>query len=426
VTEILLTIARHPGYVVAMWFLAGFPIVLAMFAINASRQYLWDRSREETENDLPHLPDLHRAKQQWPVVSVVIPARDEEAVIAQTIESVLALHWPGLDIIVVDDGSVDQTAQQVERFANNPAVSVISHETPRGKSISLNEGLAQASSPIVLILDADARPARNVLNRMVPHFLHYPDVAAVTGNPRVANVSTLLGKLQAIEFTSTVSTLRRGQSAWGRVNTVSGIMTVLKRDIVLDQGGFSPIQPTEDIELTWRLHVLGFRCIYEPAAQVLMEVPETLSQWWAQRTRWSSGLIRVLQTHGMGIIRRWEWPIIPLLLEAILAIVWCHVLVVATVFWVMSASAGIPNLGNTLIIGHWGTMTVGIALIQIYWGIRLDSHHDKTIAKLWPVAPMYPLLYWWMGAFAVVWTSLPTLMTKPRVARWSLARRATA
>jgi hypothetical protein len=83
-------------------------------------------------------------------------------------------------------------------------------------------------------------------------------------------------------------------------------------------------------------------------------------------------------------------------------------------------------LGNTLIIGHWGTMTVGIALIQIFWGIRLDSHHDKTIAKLWPVAPMYPIVYWWLSAFAVVRTSLPTLMTKPRVAKWSLARRVAA
>jgi len=424
VRELLLAIAEHPATVVGMWFLAGFPIVVAMFAINASRQYLLDRYREATDYDLPHLPDLARARQRWPLVSVIVPARNEAATITQTVQAALELHWPELEIIVIDDGSSDTTALELAAFVERENVSVISHATPQGKSLSLNEAMEAARSEIVLILDADARPATNVLDRMVPHFLHYPDVAAVTGNPRVANTHRLLAKLQAIEFTSTVSTLRRGQSAWGRVNTISGIMTALKRDVVLGSGGFSPVQPTEDIELTWRLHEAGYRCIYEPAAQVGMEVPETLSQWWAQRTRWSSGLVRVLQVHGMATLRKWEWPLVPLLLEALVAILWCHVLVVATIFWAVALWYGIPNVGNALIIGHWGTMTVGIALGQVFWGMHLDSHHDKSILKLWPLAPLYPILYWWLGALAVVWTTIPTLVTKPAVARWSLTRRA--
>jgi poly-beta-1,6-N-acetyl-D-glucosamine synthase len=423
VTEVLLGISEHPLYVIGMWFLAAFPIVISMFAINGSRQYLLDRSREATENDLPHLPELHKAREQWPLISIVIPARDEGAGIARTLQSVLELHWPRLEVIVINDGSIDDTADHIARLGKHVPVSVITHETPRGKSQSLNEGIAAASSELVLIMDADARPARNALDRMAPHFLHYEDVAAVTGNPRVANISSLLAKLQAVEFTSTVSTLRRGQSAWGRVNTMSGIMTLLRRELVLEQGGFSSTQPTEDIELTWRLHRQGYRCIYEPAAQVAMEVPDKLGQWWRQRTRWSSGLIRVLQTHGFGIVRKGEWPVFAILLEAIAAVLWCHVLVAATIFWVVSAVLGVPTLGNSLIIGHWGTMAVGIALIQIFWGMRLDSHHDKSIASLWPVAPLYPILYWWMGALAVVWTTIPTLLTKPRVATWSLRRK---
>jgi len=424
VKEILLNIAQDPAYVIGMWFLAGFPIVVAMFAINASRQYLLDRYREATDYDLPHLPDLARAREQWPLVSVMIPARNEAATITDTLNAALALHWPELEVIVVNDGSIDQTGLELAAYAKHPGVSVMTHDTPRGKSLSLNEAMEVASSEIVLILDADAKPASNVLDRMVPHFLHYPDVAAVTGNPRVANTHRLLAKLQAIEFTSTVSTLRRGQSAWGRVNTISGIMTALRKDVVLRSGGFSPVQPTEDIELTWRLHEDGYRCIYEPAAQVAMEVPETLSQWWAQRTRWSTGLVRVLQVHGMATLRKWEWPLVPLLLEAVMAIVWCHMLVGATLFWVLALAYGIPDLGNTLLIGHWGTMTVGIALGQVFWGMHLDAHHDNSIRKLWPLAPVYPILYWWLGALAVVWTTIPTMLTKPAVAQWSLTRRA--
>jgi poly-beta-1,6-N-acetyl-D-glucosamine synthase len=424
VSAALLEIASNPAYVVGMWFLAGFPIVIAMFAINSSRQYLLDRSRDATDHDLPHLEDLHAAREKWPLVSIVIPARDEGSEIYDTVSTALELHWPNIEVIVINDGSIDDTAAQVDRFNSHNRVRVISHDVPRGKSISLNEGLEAAKSEIVLIVDADARPAKNVLDRMIPHFLHYPDVVAVTGNPRVANTQNLLAKLEAIEFTSTVSTLRRGQSAWGRVNTISGIMTALRADIVLGVGGFSPVQPTEDIELTWRLHELGYRCIYEPAAQVAMEVPETLSQWWQQRIRWSSGLVRVLQAHALPTLRKWEWPLVPLLLEAFLAILWCHTLVVATIFWGLALSFGVPNLGNTLIIGHWGTMTVGIALGQVLWGMHLDRHHDKTITKLWQLAPLYPIVYWWLGALAVVATTLPTLMSKPQVATWSLDRRA--
>lgn len=271
-------------------------------------------------------------------------------------------------------------------------------------------------------MDADAVLAPNVLNRMVPYFVNENDLAAVTGNPRVINATTFWAKMQAIEFTSTISALRRGQSAWGRVNTVSGILSLFRRHVVLNLGGFSPHQPTEDIELSWRLHRAGFRCVYEPAAQVGMRVPENFGQWWKQRYRWSSGLVRVLQTHGVGLLREKQWPMFPLLLEAFFSVIWCHVLLLATILWIVAYSVGGPELGNSLVISHWGSMTVGFALVQILWGMHLDAHHDATITKLWPLAPIYPLLYWWFEAAVVVAATLPTLFTRPQWVRWTLAR----
>lgn len=421
-TELLLLIGDHPVFELLMWFLAGFPIVISLLAINGSRQYLLDRSRDVTEADFPHQEQLKGARECWPTITVVVPARNEEAVLAETIAAVRKLDWPGIELIVIDDGSTDKTAEVITEQLTHGAFRVIRNQSPRGKSQALNEALSIASSEIVMILDADAWPASNALNRMVPHLLDHSDIIAVTGNPRVANTKSLLAKLQAIEFTSTISTLRRGQSAWGRVNTMSGIMTVLRRDAVLGLGGFSSVQPTEDIELTWRLHREGYRCIYEPAAQVAMQVPETLPQWWKQRARWSQGLARVLQTHGFSVVRKWEWPVFPLLLEAVLATIWCHLLILATAFWLISAFYGLPTLGNSIVIGHWGAMTIGISLLQILWGMHLDSNHDKNITKLWPVAPLYPMLYWWMSAFAVVATTIPTLLTRAKISTWSLKR----
>jgi biofilm PGA synthesis N-glycosyltransferase PgaC len=419
-TEFLAALADSPIYWGLMAFLAAFPVIVAALAVNASRQYLLDRSRSDTEQYLPHLTDLVEARKLWPTMSILIPARNEQDTIVDTVDAALDIDWPNLEIIIINDGSIDGTGEALGRYEADSRIRLVTHESPQGKSCSLNEGLAMATSELVLIMDADARPARNVLDRLVPHLYKFPDLAAVTGNPRVVNARKLWGKLQAIEFSSTISTLRRGQAAWGRVNTISGILTLLRRDVVLELGGFSPTQPTEDIELTWRLHREGWRCTYEPAAQVGMAVPETLRQWWKQRYRWSSGLVRVLQAHGGFIVRRWRWRIFPLLLEASLSIIWCHLLIAATLLWVVAYMVGGPELGNTLIIGHWGSMTIGIAIIQILWGMHLDAHHDKTITKLWPLAPIYPILYWWLEAIVVVAATIPTLFTRAKTSTWSL------
>jgi len=422
VTDFLLGIGENPIYIALAWFLAIFPVAIAALAINSSRVFYLDRMRQATENLNPHLDELRRAQEKWPKISILIPARNEEQYVAATINHALNLIWPELEIIVINDGSTDSTSEILEQFANYPSVQVLHHESPQGKSQSLNEAIELASSELVLILDADSEPAANALERMAAHFIMSDDIAAVTGNPRVINIPNLLSKMQAIEFSSTISTLRRGQCAWGRINTVSGIMTMFRRSVLLEQGGFEPLQPTEDIELTWRIHRAGYRCIYEPAAQVGMFVPTTLKQWFAQRTRWSSGLVRVVQQHGFKIIRKNEWPLYPILLEAVLAMIWCHILILMTVLWGVALIFGIAFLGNSLLIGRWGAMTVGIAILQIIWGMHLDARQDKGITKLWPLAPLYPLIYWWLSAFAVVWTTIPTLLTKPDRVQWDIAR----
>ena len=422
--EFLEALSTNPLYWASMAFLAGFPIVMSALVVNGSRSFLLERSREATEQYFPHKPELSQAREKWPVASVIISARDEERTIASTIEAVFKLDWPQIDLIVINDGSRDSTADILASLRSERTITLITHEEAKGKAQSLNEGLAAAASDVVLIIDADSSPAPNSLNRMIPYFIQYRDVAAVTGNPRVVNASILWTKLQAIEFTSTISALRRSQSAWGRINTVSGVLSVLRRDIVLRVGGFSPTQPTEDIELTWRLHREGYRCLYEPAALVAMRVPETLEQWWRQRYRWSSGLVRVLQQHGVALVKEGRWPMFPLLTEAFLSIVWCHLLIVTTVLWITAFFVGGPEVGNSLIIGHWGALVIGVALVQIFWGMHLDAHHDRTIVKLWPLAPIYPILYWWVEAFVVVAATLPTLVTAPRTVTWSLDRSA--
>jgi len=416
--EVLSQFVNSQLFQLASWFLAIFPVIIAALSVNSSRIFLLNRVRVETESLNPHPKQLEESQKKWPVISIVIPARDEELFLEKTVKAALKLDWPAVEVIVVNDGSRDGTQEIAERLKVEHGIEVINHRKPEGKSVSLNDGLRLAKSEIALILDADGVPARNVLVRMVPHLLLSEDVLAVAGNPRIINVPNLLSKLQAIEFSSTISTLRRGQSAWGRINTISGVMALIRREKIMAIGGFSSEQPTEDIELTWRIHREGYRCIYEPAAQVAMKVPLTFRDWFKQRTRWGRGLIRVLQTHGLQILRRFEWPAFPLLLEATLAIIWCHLLFLFTFIWAIVLVSGSINFESPLAIGRWGAMAIGVSLLQIIWGMHLDKSHDRTIIKLWPLAPLYPLFYWFMSAFVVVWTTIPTLITKPKKVLW--------
>lgn len=227
-----------PIFQIASWFLALFPVAIAALSVNSSRLFLLNRLRAETETLNPHESDLTQAKNRWPSISVVIPARDEEKNIEETVRAALRLDWPKIEVIVVNDGSVDGTKEIIEKLESENGIQVINHEAAQGKSISLNDGINAAKSELVLTLDADGIPAKNSLIRMVPHLYLYEDVVAVSGNPRIVNVPNLLAKLQAIEFSSTISTIRRGQSAWGRINTISGIMALFRKEKIMETGGF--------------------------------------------------------------------------------------------------------------------------------------------------------------------------------------------
>jgi biofilm PGA synthesis N-glycosyltransferase PgaC len=418
VTEAVLTISASDFIVYLQWFLGLFPFVIASLTINSSRQFYLDRLREETQSDLPHLRHLESARKRWPVATIIVPARNEELTLYKTLRSVLEIDWPKLEVIVVNDGSNDTTAQVIHSIKDSRLI-VITHQVAQGKAASVNEAIDRACSDLILICDADSIPQNNSLNRMAAHFARHDDVAAVTGNPRLSKLPTFMSKLQAIEFSSTISTLRRGQAAWGRINTVSGIMMCIRADYVKRVGYFDPTQPTEDIELTWRLHRNGYRAIYEPAAQTGMEVPVSFNSWMRQRRRWGAGLAKTLQTHAWPIIKKREWPSFPLLIEGTISVIWCHVLIAMTGLWLLAWALGLPSVGNSLLMGRLGTMNVGIAIVQIFWGMHLDGHRDANIKRLWPLAPLYPLIYWWMSAFVVVISTIPSFFKRRSPIAWT-------
>ncbi len=434
-------------------FVAAFPVVLALLAIDSSRQFHLDRRGIVTERLEPTEEVLAQARRAWPVVTVVIPARDEERTIAATVRTALALRWPQVEVVVVDDGSVDATrrvvldlSRELWQESADPSSSAsnrepshdaatssstalgsgrrlrcIGKDRAEGKSSALNDAIATCSGEIVLILDADTVVAEDVVELMAAQLFHHPDLGAVASDVRVLDTARLIQKLQAIEFSATVSTQRRGHAAWGRISTMSGACALLRRGAIEDVGGFDPRQPAEDIEMTWRLQSRGWRVGYEPQALVGTFMPTTLRGWFRQRTRWARGLVCAVRSNGAASSRR---PVMwPLLGEAVLSVLWCHALLATLVLWGACVVAGVPVHGNSLLIGRWGALTLGVGVAQILWGMHLDRRDDPGIVRLWPFVPLFPLWYWAMPAIVVVLTTVPTLLHPPTgPARWAGVR----
>ncbi len=414
-TEILAAIQHSAVYWAAMIYFAAYPIVTSILWITTS---FFFRTRWESLRDAPPLPDVP------PFVSLLIPAHNEARVIGDALRAACAIDYPDYEIVVVDDGSTDETLRVVESFVTKGRVRQIHKAQNEGKAMALNDALPCLNGEIVLILDADAEPEPDILRRIVPHFEH-ARVAAVTGNPRVKNVDTFLARLQLIEFTSIVSLLRRSQRIWGRIMTVSGVVAAFRKSAILDVGGFSPDMPTEDIELTWKLQKRFWDVRYEPRARVWMTVPSTLRGLIAQRRRWARGLMQVLRRHR-DVMVHWRyrrmWPIF---VESSLSILWAICFVSLTSLWMFSWAAGYPPVGAHPIPNLWGMVIATLAMLQLLTGTLMDRKYDPDTLKYYPYAVYYPIVYWMILALTH-FVSIGWLFRRPQrqAVRWHTERKA--
>ncbi len=383
---VLEAIERNIFYLGTLSFFAWYPLVSSGTLVLVSLLYYF---RRERSGKIQPLLDATFT----PPVSVVISAFNESEHIVETLEGILAIDYPNFEVVVIDDGSTDDTSEQVMPLVREGRVRLVHKLVNEGKAMALNDGLRCANGEIILVMDADAVPDPQILRTVVPHFKS-PRVGAVTGNPRVYNRSTILSKLQAIEFTAIISLQRRAQRVWGRILTMSGVVGAFHRSALLDAGLYSPDMATEDIDLSWKLQLRFWDIRYEPRAVVWMRVPETFRGLWRQRLRWARGLAQVLGRHGRDVMnwkRRRLWPLI---FESWLSIAWAYCFVVLTSLWVFSYAVGYPPVGASPIPNWWGMLIGTMCLVQLLTGVLLDRRYDRHIPFYYFMAVFYPLMYW--------------------------------
>lgn len=231
-----------------------------------------------------------------PPLAVIIPAYNEEAVIATTVRSVLRSDYPAFRVLVVDDGSRDDTARVLLReFGGDERVRVLT-QANGGKASALNRAIAEVTEPIFVTIDADTAIAPDALRLLAAHFSD-AEVGAAAGNAKVGNRVNMVTWFQAGEYITSQNLERRGLDALNCITVVPGAIGCWRTEAARRLGGFNASTSAEDADLTIAIRRLGYRLVYEDRALAYTEAPTTLATLMRQRFRWSYGILQTVWKH---------------------------------------------------------------------------------------------------------------------------------
>ncbi|HEY2220564.1 MAG TPA: bifunctional polysaccharide deacetylase/glycosyltransferase family 2 protein [Actinomycetospora sp.] len=247
----------------------------------------------------------HRPGFSWgpPVrapVSVIVPAYNEKENIAATVRSLVASEHP-VEVLVVDDGSTDGTADIVDALGL-PNVRVL-RQANGGKPSALNAGIAHARHELIVMIDGDTVFEPATIGRLVQPFAD-PTVGAVAGNAKVASRRGLISRWQHIEYVMGFNVDRRVYDVLRCMPTIPGAIGAFRRGVLLQVGGVSDDTLAEDTDLTMAICRTGWRVVYEDSARAWTEAPATLGQLWRQRYRWSYGTMQAMWKHRHAVLDR--------------------------------------------------------------------------------------------------------------------------
>jgi poly-beta-1,6-N-acetyl-D-glucosamine synthase len=245
---------------------------------------------------------VERDESSLPMISLVVPAYNEGLVIQAALRSLLLLSYPNYEIIMIDDGSTDDTYEKAMVVAQESSDIPIRVITKRngGKAEALNTGMTLARGEFVLNMDGDAKLSSNTLRACVRHFEN-PLVGAVAGNVKVINRDSMWSKIQALEYIEGLAMARKAQSYMRAVNIIPGPLGMFRKTVLQQVGGYDHDTFAEDCDLTLKMLMLGWHIAYEPNAVAWVETPSRLLDLLKQRYRWTRGILQATKKHSAAL-----------------------------------------------------------------------------------------------------------------------------
>lgn len=294
--------------------------------------------------------------QHFPMVSIVVPAYNEGPVIAAAVQALLRLDYPNYEVLIVDDGSTDDTyekALQVARHSSKIPVRVIS-KTNGGKADALNAGMASARGEFILNMDGDTKLSANTLKACIRHF-EDPSVGAVAGNVKVINRENVWTRIQALEYIEGLAMARKAQSFVRSVNIIPGPLGIFRKSVLQQVGGYDRDTFAEDCDLTLKILMRGWHVAYEPTAVAWVETPSHLLDLLKQRYRWTRGILQAMRKHSSALLS-------PRKAGINFFILWY--MLFEAIVWPISTVAG------SIFFAYVG-LRYGIVVFILYWWLQL-------------------------------------------------------
>ncbi|MGH7482483.1 MAG: glycosyltransferase family 2 protein [Longimicrobiales bacterium] len=323
----------------------------------------------------------------YPRVTIIVPVHNEQAVIVPALQSLLALDYEGFDVLVVDDGSTDGTAERARRFEGTwgaTTVRVLSKPNG-GKASALNAGIALARTPLVVCMDGDSRLDPATLRYAAAHFAD-PRVGAVAGNVKVVNRHTVWTRLQALEYIQGLNLARRAQGFMRVVNIIPGPIGMFRLDALVAVGGYDTDTFAEDADLTLKLLVAGWRVAYEDRAIAWTEAPESLLDLISQRYRWTRGILQAIGKRKAALVRPEDGFVVWVSLVAMVfeALVWPVANVLGNLLFAVVAI----GLGAPAVFAWWILITMLDVAASLY-AVAVEEEDLRLV----PYAVLYRLLF---------------------------------
>lgn len=391
-------------------FLLFYPLFMAYLWMIGAVYYYWRRERGRPDHT--HEPILPR----YPGVSLVVPCHNEGDNVHETIAALLAQTYPHFEVIAVNDGSRDNTGALLDELAEkHPQLRVLHFARNQGKAMGLRMAALVSPHEFLVCIDGDALLDPHATTWIMSHFVSGARVGAVTGNPRIRTRSTLLGKLQVGEFSAIIGMIKRAQRIYGRIFTVSGVVSGFRKTALHQVGYWSLDMVTEDIDISWKMQLNHWDIRYEPNALCWILMPETLRGLWKQRLRWAQGGYEVLLRNTLGLFswkRRRMWPVY---LEFTTSVIWSYSMLGVAILWSLGLFFPLPEyLEIPSMIPDWPGVILGLTcLLQFAISLRIDSRYEKGLSRYYYWMIWYPLAFWLISLLTSI-VGLPKALFKKR------------